>query len=124
MDMLEPLYGNFDKTVYAGFAVKVAEGAEQGDVLCCRAFEKVGIAKLDSPPLFTSRAIFAALALSRPWQHFLSMLFSDMPFGSPPPARTDSDRVAIAHAQPRVCCACTCSQWLTMFACALRPGMT
>jgi len=42
MDMLEPLYGNFDKTVYAGFAVKVAEGAEQGDALCCRAFEKAG----------------------------------------------------------------------------------
>ena len=61
MDMLAPLYGNFDKTVYAGFAVKVAEGAQQGDALCRRAFEKVGIAEFGSVTLPAQP--LAALAL-------------------------------------------------------------
>lgn len=40
--MLDPMYGSFDKTTFAGFAVKVAEGAAAGDALCRGVFAGAG----------------------------------------------------------------------------------
>ena len=42
MDMLERVYATFDKTHYAGFAIRVAEGARRGDNLCLAAFRTAG----------------------------------------------------------------------------------
>lgn len=35
-------YTTFDKSFYAGFALKVVEGAKLGDSICVRAFQKAG----------------------------------------------------------------------------------
>eukprot|EP00055_Hartaetosiga_balthica_P009328 m.36863 g.36863 ORF g.36863 m.36863 type:complete len:334 (-) comp6701_c0_seq1:93-1094(-) len=40
-DMLDHLYKNFSKNLYAGFAVKVAEGATKGDEACVAVFAEV-----------------------------------------------------------------------------------
>ena len=40
--MLTHLYTTFDKSFYAGFALKVVEGAKLGDAICVKAFQKAG----------------------------------------------------------------------------------
>ncbi|XP_074052045.1 N-acetyl-D-glucosamine kinase [Macrotis lagotis] len=42
MGLLTHLYRNFDKSMFAGFCQKVAEGADQGDHLCQHIFKKAG----------------------------------------------------------------------------------
>ncbi|XP_072488402.1 N-acetyl-D-glucosamine kinase isoform X2 [Notamacropus eugenii] len=42
MGLLNHLYRNFDKSKFAGFCRKVAEGAYEGDTLCRYIFEKAG----------------------------------------------------------------------------------
>ena len=39
--MLDPLYGKFNKAFFAGFAERVAGGAEAGDRLCMDVLDKV-----------------------------------------------------------------------------------
>ena len=40
--MLEHLYAKFDKSFFAKFCVKIAEGATQGDPLCSDVFRQAG----------------------------------------------------------------------------------
>ncbi|XP_027695796.1 N-acetyl-D-glucosamine kinase [Vombatus ursinus] len=42
MGLLNHIYRNFDKSKFAGFCQKIAEGAYQGDPLCCHIFRKAG----------------------------------------------------------------------------------
>ena len=40
--MLTHLYTTFDKSFYAGFALKVVDGAKLGDSICIQAFQQAG----------------------------------------------------------------------------------
>ncbi|KAF1621973.1 UNVERIFIED_CONTAM: N-acetyl-D-glucosamine kinase, partial [Eudyptes robustus] len=42
MGLLTHLYRTFEKSKFAGFCQKLAEGAQAGDLLCCHVFNKAG----------------------------------------------------------------------------------